>query len=89
MCLANILTGRKEKSREFEFFFYFPIYNKNKSWKLQQGARFVYPVALCNVLQHLGTASSIFQVYNPKYSVGDVIYMKSMLVYLNLSMDEV
>jgi len=50
MCLANILTGRKEKSREFEFFFYFPIYNKNKSWKLQQGARFVYPVALCNVL---------------------------------------
>lgn len=33
MCLANILTGREEKSGEFEF--YFPINNKNKSKKLQ------------------------------------------------------
>lgn len=55
----------------FEFFFYTPTNNKNKSSKLQQGANFVYPVALCTVLYSIWELLLLY----PKYAILNILYV--------------
>lgn len=54
----------------FEFFFYTSTSNKNKSRKLQQGARFVYSVALCTVLYSIWELLLLY----PKYAILNILY---------------
>lgn len=54
----------------FEFFFYVPTTTKNKSRKLQQGAKFVYPVALCAVLH---STWELLLLY-PKCAILNILY---------------
>lgn len=87
----------------FEFFFYVPTTNKNKSRKLQQGAKFVYPVALCAVLHSTwellllypkcAILNILYELFKETLYTGKVfgpyIQEKYLLVYLSLSIDEV